>query len=164
MQYLRVLSGCVQQNHEEKQFEFRKQRIKKSRKPLYSEYFWKCRIFSIMKATVLGQFLSPRLNLPLLDKSRMSKWLLRHWVEGLLSKDIVAVGEYLQTWKLKFSTTKTMSAAFRLNNKEATHELKVLVLKWGYNRLNFANAANVLRKIHNLWWCYRGIPFRTTVE
>jgi len=29
-----------------KQFEFRKQRFKKPRKPLYSEYFWKCRIFS----------------------------------------------------------------------------------------------------------------------
>jgi len=40
-------------------------------------------------------------------------------VEGLLSKDIVAVGEYLQTWKLKFSTTKTVSAAFHLNDKEA---------------------------------------------
>ena len=34
-------------------------------------------------------------------------------------------GEYLQTWKLKLSTTKTVSAVFHLNNKEAKHELKV---------------------------------------
>jgi len=31
-----------------------------------------------------------------------------------------------QTWKLKFSTTKTVSAAFHLNNKEAKCELKVI--------------------------------------
>ena len=29
------LRGCVQQNYEEKQFEFRKQRLKKPRKTLY---------------------------------------------------------------------------------------------------------------------------------
>jgi len=33
-------------------------------------------------------------------------------------------GEY-QTWKLKLRTTKTVSAAFDLNNKEAKRELKV---------------------------------------
>jgi len=32
---------------------------------------------------------------------------------------------YLQTWKLKLRTTKTVSAAFHLNNKEAKRELKV---------------------------------------
>jgi len=35
------------------------------------------------------------------------------------------LGEYLQTWKLKLSTTKTVSAVFHLNNKEAKRELKV---------------------------------------
>ena len=35
------------------------------------------------------------------------------------------LGEYLQTWKLKFSTTKTALAVFHLNNKEAKRELKV---------------------------------------
>jgi len=29
-------------------------------------------------------------------------------VEGVLSKHMATVGEYPQTWKLKFSTTKTM--------------------------------------------------------
>jgi len=38
-------------------------------------------------------------------------------VEGALSKDMVMLGEYLQTWKLKLSTTKTVSAAIHLNNK-----------------------------------------------
>jgi len=46
-------------------------------------------------------------------------------VEGVLSKDISTVGEYLQTWKLKLSTTQTVSAAFHLNNKEAKRELIV---------------------------------------
>jgi len=45
-------------------------------------------------------------------------------VEGVLSKDMVTLGEYLQTWKLKLSTTKMVSAAFHLN-KEAKRELKV---------------------------------------
>ena len=46
-------------------------------------------------------------------------------VEWVLTKDMATVGEYLQIWKLKLSTTKTVSAAFHLNNKEAKHELKV---------------------------------------
>jgi len=46
-------------------------------------------------------------------------------VEGALSKDMATVGEYLQTWKLKLSTTKTVSAVFHLNNKEASRKLKV---------------------------------------
>jgi len=46
-------------------------------------------------------------------------------VEGALSKDIATLSEYLQTWKLKLSTTKKVSAVFHLNNKEAKHELKV---------------------------------------
>ena len=46
-------------------------------------------------------------------------------VEGVLSKDMTTLSEYLQTWKLKFSTTKTMSAAFHLNNKEAKRGLEV---------------------------------------
>ena len=45
-------------------------------------------------------------------------------VEGVLTKDMATVCEYLQTWKLKLSTTKTMPAAFHLNNKEAKRELK----------------------------------------
>ena len=46
-------------------------------------------------------------------------------VEWVLSKDMATVGEYHQTWNLKLSTTKTALAAFHLNNKEATRELKV---------------------------------------
>ena len=46
------------------------------------------------------------------------------WVEGVLSKDMATISEYLQTWKLNFSTTKTVSAAFHLN-KEAKRELNV---------------------------------------
>ena len=46
-------------------------------------------------------------------------------MEGVLTKVMATVDEYLQTWKLKLSTTKTVSAAFYLNNKEAKRELKV---------------------------------------
>jgi len=46
-------------------------------------------------------------------------------VEGALSKDMATPAEYLQTWKLKLSTTKTVSAVFHLNDKEGKRELKV---------------------------------------
>jgi len=46
-------------------------------------------------------------------------------VEGVLSKDRETVSEYFQTWKVKLSTTKTVSAVFHLNNKEDKRELKV---------------------------------------
>jgi len=45
-------------------------------------------------------------------------------VEGALNKDMATLVEYLQTWKLKLSTTKTVWAVFHLN-KEAKRELKV---------------------------------------
>jgi len=46
-------------------------------------------------------------------------------VKGVLNKDMETIDEYIQTWKLEFSTTKTVSAVFHLNNNEAKHELKV---------------------------------------
>jgi len=46
-------------------------------------------------------------------------------VEVVLTKDMATLGVYPQTWKLKLSTTKTVSAAFHLYNKEAKRELKV---------------------------------------
>ena len=46
-------------------------------------------------------------------------------VEGVLCKDMATVDEYILTWKLKFSTTKTVSAVFHLNNKKPKRELKV---------------------------------------
>jgi len=50
-------------------------------------------------------------------------------MEGVLSKDMATTGEYLQTWKLKLSTTKTVLAVIYLNNKEAKLELKVKTTK-----------------------------------
>jgi len=47
-----------------------------------------------------------------------------HAMEGVLTKDMATVGEYLQTWKVKLSITKTVLAAFHLN-KEAKSEVKV---------------------------------------
>ena len=49
-----------------------------------------------------------------------------HWqrVERVLSKGMATLCEYLQTWKLKLSTTKAVLAVY-LNKKEAKRELKV---------------------------------------
>ena len=46
-------------------------------------------------------------------------------VERVLSKDMATIGGYLHNWTFKLSTTKTVAAVFRLNNKEAKRELKV---------------------------------------
>jgi len=40
----------------------------------------------------------------------------RQAVEGVVSKDMATNGKYLQTWKLKRSTTNMMSAVFHLKN------------------------------------------------
>ena len=45
--------------------------------------------------------------------------------EGTLSQDMSTLSAYLQTWRLKLSYTKTVTAAFHLNNQEAKSELKV---------------------------------------
>ena len=46
-------------------------------------------------------------------------------LKGTLSQDIYTLSAYLQTWRLKLSHTKTVTAAFCLNNREAKRELKV---------------------------------------
>ena len=46
-------------------------------------------------------------------------------LEGTLSQDMCTLSAYLQTWRLKLSHTKTVTAAFNLNNREAKRELKV---------------------------------------
>ena len=63
-------------------------------------------------------------------------------VEGVLSKHMATLGEFLQFWKLKLSTTKTMSAVFHLNNKEAKREVKV---KFNNETLLFCSEPEYLR-------------------
>ena len=46
-------------------------------------------------------------------------------LEGTLSQDMTTLSAYLQTWRLKLSHTKTVTAAFHLNNREAKRVLKV---------------------------------------
>ena len=46
-------------------------------------------------------------------------------LERTLSQDMITLSEYLQTWRLKLSHTKTVTAAFHLHNREAKRELKV---------------------------------------
>jgi len=45
--------------------------------------------------------------------------------KGYSARSVATVDEYLETWKLKLSITKKVSAAFHPNNKEAKRELKV---------------------------------------
>ena len=51
----------------------------------------------------------------------------RGWkvVKEILSQDITTLSAYLQTWRLKLSNTKTLTAIFHLNNREAKRELNV---------------------------------------
>ena len=46
-------------------------------------------------------------------------------LKGTLSQDMSTLSAYLQTWRLKLSHTKTVTAAFHLNNREAKPELEV---------------------------------------
>ena len=46
-------------------------------------------------------------------------------LERTLSKDMTTLSAYLQTWRLKLSHAKTVTAAFHLHNREANRELKV---------------------------------------
>ena len=46
-------------------------------------------------------------------------------LEETLSQDMSTLSAYLQTWRLKLSHTKTVTAAFHLNNRETKRELKV---------------------------------------
>ena len=46
-------------------------------------------------------------------------------LEGTLSQDMSTLSAYLQTCRLKLCRTKTVRAAFHLNNREAKRELKV---------------------------------------
>ena len=49
----------------------------------------------------------------------------RKAVEDTLSQDMTTLSTYLQTCKLKLSNTKTVTAAFHLNNREAKREPNV---------------------------------------
>ena len=46
-------------------------------------------------------------------------------LEGTLSQDMSTLSAYLQTWRLNLNHTKTVTAPFHLNNREAKRELKV---------------------------------------
>ena len=45
-------------------------------------------------------------------------------LKGTLSQDITLFSECLQTWRLKLTHIKTMTAVFHLNNREAKRMLK----------------------------------------
>ena len=46
-------------------------------------------------------------------------------LEGTLNQDMSTLSAYLQTWRLKLSHTKTVTAVFHLNNLDAKRDLKV---------------------------------------
>ena len=45
-------------------------------------------------------------------------------LEGASSQDMSTLPLYLQTWRLKLSHIKTVTATFHLNNREPKHEVK----------------------------------------
>ena len=46
-------------------------------------------------------------------------------VEDTIIQDMTTLSACLQTWRLKLSNTKTVTAAFHFNNREAKRELNV---------------------------------------
>ena len=46
-------------------------------------------------------------------------------MENTLSQDMTTLSAYFQTWRLKLGNTKTVTAVFHLNNREAKQELNV---------------------------------------
>jgi len=84
-----------------------------------------------------SQHLRDTVSLSLLGQQSLlppsGAWGHEDWqaVKGVLCKEMATIGEYLQTWKLKFSTTKTESGTFHLNNKKAKLELNVNILQQG---------------------------------
>ena len=46
-------------------------------------------------------------------------------LERTLSEDMTTLSAYPQTWRLKLSHAKTVTAAFHLHNREAKRALKV---------------------------------------
>ena len=63
----------------------------------------------------------------------------RDWkaVEDTLSQDMTTLSAYLQTWNLKLSNTKTVTAAFHLNNRKAKRKLNI------YNNGNLLSPCTV---------------------
>ena len=59
-------------------------------------------------------------------------------LEGTLRQDMFTLSAYFQTWRLKLSHTKTVTAAFHLNNRESKRELKV------YNNADFYRSVQSL--------------------
>ena len=58
-------------------------------------------------------------------------------LEGTLSQDMSTLSAYLQTWRLMLNHTKTVTAAFHLNNREAKRELrKSLQQRWTFTVLS----------------------------
>ena len=55
-------------------------------------------------------------------------------IESGLTADMDTLSTYLKNWRLKLSVAKTLSSAFHLNNREASHKLNIMV---NNNRLQF---------------------------
>ena len=52
----------------------------------------------------------------------------RYWkaVKDTLSQEMTTLSAHLQTWRLKLNNTKTVTAVFHLNNREAKRELNAI--------------------------------------
>ena len=80
-------------------------------------------------------------------------------LEGTLSQDMSTLSAYLQTRRLKLSHTKTVTAAFHLNNREAKRELKV----YDNNRLLLfcpTPTYHVVKLDRSLTFCHQLVSLR----
>ena len=79
-------------------------------------------------------------------------------LEETLTQDMATLSSYLYKWKLKLSTTKTVSAAFHLCNKEARREFNIFVNR---QALTFCAEPTYLGKPLILDWA---LTFRRHLE
>ena len=78
----------------------------------------------------------------------------KNWetIESGLTADMNILSSYLTNWHLKLSVAKTMSSAFHLNNREASHKLKLdrtLIFHQHLENLSAKTSAHVAL-IHHL--------------
>ena len=80
--------------------------------------------FSISMCTIFLQRSLEGMLMPMIWHCYTLLMTGRSW-RGVLSQDMTTISTYLQTWRLQLSHTKTVTMAFRLNNREAKRELNV---------------------------------------
>lgn len=86
---------------------------------------------SVLAPALFNVYISDMPDTTSLKLGYADDWALTHqsrsWneIESTLSKDVSIMKRFFDTWYLKMNTTKTVTTAFHLNNKESKRTLKI---------------------------------------